>query len=87
MVSFKMIDTGKKIRMDILSRDFNRLAVPLLEAHAWNYDIEKSVDDGEYLVIKIEKCSTIKRFALLYSQSTKKEVYLIRLPFLFYKPC
>ena len=77
MVSFKMIDTGKKIRMDILSRDFNRLAVPLLEAHAWNYDIEKSVDDGEYLVIKIEKCSTIKRFALLYSQSTKKEVYLI----------
>ncbi len=70
-----MYDNGKSLRMGILVKDFNEQAANLLQIHNWKYEIEKSVDDGEYILVKIQKNSVIKKFAILYSQDTKKEVY------------
>ncbi len=72
-----MRDNGFQIRMDLLKKDFLRQTAPLLESHGWFWEIEDIVEPGEYLVIKICRGKWIKRFAILYSQQTRKEVYSI----------
>lgn len=68
-------DGGKSLRMNILDRDFNGDVSPLLKSHQWGYEIEKREEDGEYLLVKLEKYSIIKRVALIYTQGTKQEVF------------
>lgn len=68
---------GFQARMDILKNHFQRFTVPLLESHGWTWEIEDTVEQGEYLVIKICRGDWIKRFAILYSQQTRKEVYSV----------
>ncbi len=70
-----MIDTGKSLRMNLLEESFKRQALFLLENHGWYSEIEKREENGEYLLIKLQKSSVIKKVALLYSQSTAKDVY------------
>ena len=69
------MDAGFKSRMNILTSNFQRSTVPLLESHGWTWEIEDTVEQGEYLVIKICRGNWTKRFAILYSQSTDKQVY------------
>lgn len=71
------MDTGFQSRMNILTSDFQRSTVPLLESHGWVWEIEDTVEQGEYLIIKIYRGNWTKRFAILYSQQTRKEVYSV----------
>lgn len=68
-------DYGFQSRMDIITNHIEQQLKPLLEAHGWTLEVESVVSDGEYQVIKIEKNGYIKRIAILYSQSTRNEVY------------
>lgn len=63
--------------MDILKRDFQRQITSLLENHGWTWELEDIVEQGEYLVIKITRGEWVKRFAILYSQHTNREVYAL----------
>ncbi|MDR2413285.1 MAG: hypothetical protein LBD50_03700, partial [Rickettsiales bacterium] len=70
-----MYDNGEQTRMGILERDLKGRIAELLKRHSWEYAIERKENNGEYLLVKIEKNSIIKKFALIYSQSTDKKVY------------
>lgn len=70
-----MKDTGFQTRMNILTNDFQRITAPLLESHGWSWEIENTVERGEYIVIKISRGAWTKRFAILYAQQTGRDVY------------
>ena len=68
-------DGGKSLRMNILDRDFNGDVSPLLKSHQWGYEIEKREEDGEYLLVKLEKYSIIKRVALYILKELNKRFF------------
>ena len=69
------MDNGKKQRMAILEKHFISRFSDILSQHSWKYEIKDKVEDGEYLVIEIERASSTKRFGLMYTCATKNQVY------------
>ncbi|WP_206684182.1 YaaC family protein [Teichococcus aerophilus] len=68
-------DFGWKMRADILRRDAEqKLLVPLRE-HRWTAEIERVVEEGEYVVITAERNGFKRRLALVYSSGTDNRVF------------
>ena len=70
-----MQDSGFQSRMAIITNNIEQQIKPLLIHHGWTLNIETIVEHGEYQVLKIERNGYIKKIAILYSQSTDKQVY------------
>jgi hypothetical protein len=68
-------DLGWKMRADLLRRDAEqKLLVPLRE-HRWTAEIERVVEEGEYVVVAAERNGHERRVALVYSSATDNAVF------------
>lgn len=69
------MDTGKKLRLDILEKDVNNFIVNLFSKHNWICEIENRYEKGEYIIILLSKGDVSLKIAFLYSSATNNEVY------------
>ena len=69
------MDTGKKKRFDILTRDAELKILSPLRTHGWKCDEPEQVADGEYIILRATKGEAKHTVALMYTSGTKNAVY------------
>lgn len=66
---------GVDKRLEILENEYRRDIEELLKTFQWNCTIEGKYENGEYIIIRIERGNTTHRLALMYSSATANTVY------------
>lgn len=69
------MDHGKKLRLDLLSKDAHSKIITPLELHLWNCEILQIEPIGEYLIIQITKGDIQFKLGFLYSCATDNLIY------------
>jgi hypothetical protein len=68
-------DTGAKQRMDMLKNDAARKILDPLATHGWSAQIERTVEGGDYLIIKAERGGQQYKVGFLYTSATDNRIY------------
>ena len=69
------MDTGKQQRLNILTKDAKSKIINPFEKHNWQCVITNAVEDGEFLLIQLDKNNITYKIGFLYSSATDNRVY------------
>src|SRR5690348_9756797 len=72
---FIPMGTGWDVRLRILRDDAERQMLEPLRRHNWTIHSIQEYEDGEYLIVEVERGGQRRKVALLYSSATANTVY------------
>jgi hypothetical protein len=68
-------DNGGQARLDVLTRDVERLMLAPLRHHGWEVAIEPATPGSDLLVMSASRAGITRRFALIFSSATDNALY------------
>lgn len=70
------IDTGAKLRLDILQRNSEQELASPFKSHGWEVNLISKTDKDCYLIYHVKKDNVEKKLAVLYSASSSRQTYV-----------